>query len=98
MPPARAAIWGAVGEWIAGATVGSFLRRRFRAELEGLSDRMLADIGIARADIASVARAAYRRQQGGAAARASDGPVDGLTAGATHAQQAEEEAAPAKAA
>ena len=48
---AREAISGAVGERIAEAAVGWFRRRRIRADLEGLSERMQADIGIARAGI-----------------------------------------------
>ncbi|MDP6603345.1 MAG: DUF1127 domain-containing protein [Rhodospirillales bacterium] len=57
----REVISVAVGEGIVGAAVRWFRRRRYRAELEALSEQMLADIGITRADIPEVVRAAYRR-------------------------------------
>ena len=88
----REAISGAVDERITGAAVRWFRRRRYRAELDGLSEQMLADIGIARADIPALVRHAYSRQQDRRVAhRCAERAVE-------HEASAAEEATPAKAA
>ena len=89
---AREAISGAVGERIAEAAVGWFRRRRIRADLEGLSERMQADIGIARAGIPVMVRAAYRRPHDRRVAYRSTERAEERDTSAV------EEAAPAKAA
>ena len=48
---------------IVAPTVRAYRRKRMERELSALNDEMLADIGVARADIRKIAQEAYRRRE-----------------------------------